>query len=356
MAAPVKPVVKPDLTSRATGWLPFMAGFLCLGMLGMAVVTLFDVNAEPKSPPSGHVTAISAQGFAGLRRLLEAQGATVRLNRFEDGSKDVDRGDLEIITLDDDAGVFAGEYDASGASASVASSDSAASDGASESASESADASSQASTSAELRKLQKTFGQGGDGYAIPDARRVDHLLSHPLGRAVLVVAPKWTVSDVTGPQRRWGRGADLMAPADVANILAVLSPLSWHSLPPAKPAKAGTADEGKEGPPAPSRAFDRPAYAVTRGKGVMSVTLAPVAGQAPITAPLSAGRIDRPQSITGPNLIPVVTGPGGEALVSRVIVTPAPDGKARPQPAVPVYLVSDPDLLDNQILSDPQRT
>lgn len=353
---------KPDIASRAGGWLPYVAALLCLGLVGMAVATLVNINAEPESPPSGHVTSVAAQGFAGLRRLLEAQGANVRLNRFEDGSKDVDRGDVEIITLDDDGGVFNGEFDSAGESSSASGSTSASSgtavssaSGGESSAAASASASSDSSTSSQVRRLRQAMGQD-DGYGIPDPRRVGHLLYHPLGRAVLVVAPKWTVSRFTGPRRRWGQGPDLMAPSDVANILAVLSPLSWHALPKAAkpPAKAKTGDDDEDAP-APERAFDRPAYTLSRAGTAQPVTLTP-AERSPLSAAIAAGSIDRLQAITGPNLIPVVTGPHGEALLSRVIVTPAPDGRKRPQPSVPVYLVSDPDLLDNQILSDPKRT
>jgi hypothetical protein len=77
--------------------------------------------------------------------------------------------------------------------------------------------------------------------------------------------------------------------------------------------------------------------------------VSPAAG--PVPAPLRTGRIDRLQSISGPNLVPLLTGPHGEVLLSRVIVT-----GNRPQTAAPVYLLSDPDLLDNQVLSDPART
>ncbi len=357
MAAPQSPAkmpaaAKPELGVRAKLWLPHIAAFLCLSMVAMATVALFDVNAEPKSPASGQVTSIGAQGFAGLRRLLEAQGATVALNRFEDGNKDVDRGDLEIVTLDDDGGVFSGDYDRSGGGQSSASSSVSASEDAS-SAGDSASAASADSSEAQRRIRRLMSGRGADGgYAVPDTRRVDHLLHHPLGRAVLVVAPKWVVAAATGPQARWGEAADVMAADDISNILAVLAPVTWRPLP--KPPVVVAAKDG-DTDDAPTAALERVPYVITRAKAPADVVLSPVNGQDATAAPqmtsIRTGRIDQLQSITGPNLVPVLTGPGGEVLLSRVIVT-----GDRPQPAVPVYLLSDPDLLDNQVLSDPART
>ncbi len=338
--------VKPQFGDRAKTWLPFLAAFLCLSMLAIATVALFDVNAEPKSPPSGQATSVAAQGFAGLRRLLEAQGAVVALNRFEDGNKDVARGDLEIITLDDDGGVFSGDVDKgsaqSGSQSSVGASDAA-------SASDSASDSSEDVAGAQRHIRRLMSGQGSDdGYAIPDVRRVDHILHHPLGRVVLVVAPKWGVTGVTGPRARWGLGATPIKPEDVANILTVLAPVTWHPLPRPQTVAARTGDDADDAD-APSAAVDHIPYVVTRARAAGDLVLAP--DQGTIAAPLRTGRIEQLQSITGQNLVPVLTGPHGEVLLSRVVVT-----GGRPQPAVPVYLLSDPDLLDNQVLSDPART
>ena len=350
--------VKPDLSMRARSWLPFVAAFLCLSLIAIAVISLFDVNAEPESPASGKVTSVAAEGYAGLRRLLEAQGATVRLNRFEDGSKDVDHGDLEIITLDDDGGVFSGDIDRAGDKASASA---AASDSGSDAASSEADRSSASSSSdaqRRLRRLMKGVAQT-EGYAVPDTRRVDHILHHPLGRAVLVVAPKWTVSASAGPRARWGLGPDVMTPDDVGNILAVLAPVTWKPVPVVpKPVVAPRSaasgsrddDDNEDEADAPTAMLDRVPYVVSRAQGAVDAILAPV-GQGPVAAPVRTGKIDRLQSVTGPNLVPVLTAPNGAVLLSRVVVT-----GNRPQPAVPVYLLSDPDLLNNRVLSDPART
>lgn len=353
------PVVAPkaDFADRARTWLPYIAAFLCLALLAIATVALFDVNAEPKSPPAGHVTSISAEGFAGLRRLLEAQGDTVALNRFEDGNKDVDRGDLEIITLDDDGGVFSGDYDKAGgnASASASGAPSSSTSPNSSTSSDDASASDSASANSDPAESRKRLRQlmhgvpGDDGYAVPDTRRVDHVLYHPLGRAVLVVAPKWTVTAPTGPQSRWGMGADLMSTDDVANILAVLAPVTWKPVSKAQAAAKVKTDDDDQSDDAPARALDRAPYVVTRTVARNYLDLSP-SGRGPFSTGLRTGAIDRLQSVTGPNLVPVLTGPNGEVVLSRVIVT-----GAHPQTAVPVYLLSDPDLLDNQVLSDPAR-
>lgn len=345
-------VAKPDIADRARTWLPYIAAFLCLAMLAVATVALFDVNAEPKSPAAGHVTAVSAQGFAGLRRLLEAQGDAVKLNRFEDGSKDVDHGDLEIITLDDDGGVFSGDYDRAGGHASSSASASAeASDDASASDSAAAASSEQAAEDQKHVRRMISGTPDEDGYAVPDTRRVDHVLHHPLGRAVLVVAPKWTVAAATGPQARWGLGADVIPAGDVSNILAVLAPVTWKPVDKAQTPTIKGKGDNSDDTDAPTAALDRVPYVITRAKDRGDAVVSPTSGTGPFAAPLHTGAIDRLQSVTGPNLVPVLTGPNGEVVLSRVVVT-----AGRPQTATPVYLLSDPDLLDNQILSDPART
>ena len=344
---------------RARMWLPQIAAFLCLSILAMATVALFDVNAEPKSPASGKVTSIGAQGFAGLRRLLEARGAVVKLNRFEDGSKDVDRGDLEIITLDDDGGVFSGDVDHGVKARSQGSaSESASDDGASASGDASASSRDDAEARRHLRRLLSGGADGDDGYAVPDTRRVNHVLYHPLGRAVLVVAPKWSVSAATGPQARWGQGADVLEAGDVSNILAVLAPVTWKAIPvpptpkvPAPKVRVQNNDGDNDSADAPTAVLDRVPYVVTRAKAPADLVLSPAPGQGVVTTPVRTGRIAQLQSVTGPNLTPVLTGPNGEVLLSRVVVA-----GNRPQTAVPVYLLSDPDLLDNQVLADPART
>ncbi len=345
---------KPDIADRARLWLPYIAAFLCLALLAIATVALFDVNAEPKSPPAGHVTSISAEGFAGLRRLLEAQGDSVKLNRFEDGSKDVDRGDLEIITLDDDGGAFSGDYDHAGGHASASTSAQASDDASAENDAQASASASSGDPAEDRRRLRRLMsgGTADDGYAVPDTRRVEHVLYRPLGRAVLVVAPKWTVTAATGPQSRWGQGATLISGEDVGNILAVLAPVTWKPVDKTQtPAPRGIVkSDDDDSDDAPTRALDRVPYVVTRVIGKRNAVVTPQ-GPGPFSGGLHTGAIDHLQSVTGPNLVPVLTGANGEVLLSRVVVT-----GNRPQTTTAVYLLSDPDLLDNQVLSDPART
>ncbi len=335
-----KPVVLPE-RSR---WLPAVAFILCLCMFGMAAGTLITVGADPESPPSGSVTSVAANGFAGLRRLLTARGHATATNRFETG-KDVSKGDVEIITvgpesLTQPAARYSGkdnEDDEDGASASAsASSSSASSDQASQSPE-------QAMADMRRRLLENS---------VPDKARSDHILRDPLGRAVIVVAPKWQASQMPDAPR-WGRDPMPYGSESIARMLEMLAPMSDKPM-------AYKDDEPQMDSPGAGRVvypsgerqviFDEVPYVVGYGGMNEHVVLTPAAGQNAFTAPLDAGRIDDLQSVSGPNLVPLLLGPKGEVLVSRVVVT---DG--RPQPAVPVYLISDPDLLDNQILSDPQK-
>lgn len=96
--------------------------------------------------------------------------------------------------------------------------------------------------------------------------------------------------------------------------------------------------------------YDKVPYDIRRARTTGSLTLQPADGQGTFAAPLKVGRISDLQSIRAPNLVPVLLGPNGEPVISRLIVT-----GGRPQPKAPVYVVSDPDLLNNQILADPQK-
>ena len=210
---------------KASGWLPAVAAFLCLCLFAVAAITLFDVNSVPKTGQKANVTGLSAQGTAGLRRLLEARGHEVIVNRMEDGPL-IEHGDLEIITLDDDGGTLTYAYhfdsdDTSSASSSSASSAEVSSDNAA-----SANATSE-SASASGDMDQET---GNGATQIPDPRRSKHVLRQPLGKVVLVVAPKWNA----GPDPRnryWDRGPTLVATANVIDSLGFLSPVSETPAP-----------------------------------------------------------------------------------------------------------------------------
>jgi len=353
---------------KASGWLPAVAAFLCLCLFAAAAITLFDVNSVPKTGQKANATGLSAQGTAGLRRLLEARGHEVIVNRMEDGPL-IERGDLEIITLDDDGGTMTYAYhfdsdDTSSASSASASSASASSD----------DAASESAASASASASGDTDGETGNGATqIPDPRRSKHVLRQPLGKVVLVVAPKWNA----GPDPRnryWDRGPTLVATANVVESLGFLSPVS--EVPAPKDDRQAVA-RIKASPPGTQTVrngdslvtFDLASYVLKRDTRALSAaemeaaangqkdlplkhlwTFKPTAEGIAFAAPVSVGAITGLQSITGPNLKPLLVGPNGEAVLSRVIVT-----GNRPQPKAPIYLLSDPDLLNNQILADPQK-
>lgn len=353
---------------KASGWLPAVAAFLCLCLFAAAAITLFDVNSVPKTGQKANATGLSAQGTAGLRRLLEARGHEVIVNRMEDGPL-IEHGDLEIITLDDDGGTLTYAYHFDSDDTSSASSASVSSASVS-----SADAASESAASASVSASGDTDDETGNGATqIPDPRRSKHVLRQPLGKVVLVVAPKWNA----GPDPRnryWDRGPTLVAAANVVESLGFLLPMS--EVPAPKDDKQAVA-RIKASPPGTQTVrngdslvtFDLASYVLKRDTRALSAaemeaaangqkdlplkhlwTLKPTAEGTAFAAPVSVGAITGLQSITGPNLKPLLVGPNGEAVLSRVIVT-----GNRPQSKAPIYLLSDPDLLNNQILADPQK-
>ena len=324
----------------ASGWLPAIVAFLCLGMFAMAILTLFNVNAEPEDPQSSTVTALSAQGYAGLRRLLDAQGHPSVLNRMEDADE-VAHGDLEIITLSDPYGVSSFTYDAQGSS-----------DSASDTAGDN-------TTSAASDQDQTTSANADDDeddssvFQMPQIKRATHILYKPLGKAVLIVAPKWNAAGY--PLRpRWAQDPQLMDGDELVNMLSVLSPVTERPTEKADPRTTpGVSTDQTVGihvGTTTTTTYDKVPYVLSRAGQPLDVVLHGVPGQALFAQPFAAGHIDNLQSITGPNLVPVLVAPAGEVILSRVIVT-----GGRTPTKVPVYLLSDPDLLNNQILADPQK-
>jgi hypothetical protein len=351
---------------KASGWLPAVAAFLCLCLFAGAAITLFDVNSIPKTGQKANATGLSAQGTAGLRRLLEARGHEIIVNRMEDGPL-IEHGDLEIITLDDDGGTLTyayhfdsdGNISASSSPASVASASMSSESASSESASSSQPANAK---SAEYGAAQ-----------IPAPKRSKHVLRQPLGKVVLIVAPKWNA----GPDprnRNWDRGPVLVPSANVVESLGFLAPVSETPAPEddrqamariqASPPGTRTVRNGDT-----LVTFGTVSYVLKRDTRALSDaemeaaangqrdlplkhlwTFRPTAEGGAFAASLPVGVITGLQTITGPNLRPVLVGPNGEAVLSRVIVT-----GGRAQPKAPVYLLSDPDLLNNQILADPHK-
>lgn len=322
----------------ATSWLPGVAAFLCLAMFAMAALVLLDVNADPKSPEAANVAAVSAQGFSGLRRVLEASGFTTALNRFEDGP-DAEHGNLEVITLDspgfyDLADSIRGETSDS-ADTSVTSAEAS-----SEAAAEASEAAAESSAAAVPGALDGAFG------ASP--KESNHMLYRQLGQALLVVAPKWQ-ANVDMKNTRWATDPALARNTEIRDMLAELSPMREVAT---QFDKDGKPISPKVGPGeavffngSKTVIYDQVPYVISHGKPASQLIL-----KGPGLGELKVGKIDSLQSITGPNLMPILLGPNGEAILSRVIVT----GGRKPT-SVPVYLLSDPDLLNNQILSDPQK-
>ncbi len=348
----------PKMTvPKTSSWLPAVALLLCLSMFGMAAVSLFTVGADPESGPKSLPTSVAAQGYQGLRRLLQAQGHEVVTNRFEDGSKGgaAARGDVEVITLDGDGGVFnpndtVSTYRPNSRQA------------ASESASASAEASAATSVSASSSQASASASEEATdptgSWIAPDKRRSDHLLYSPLGRTVIVVLPKWHSGSAPG-NPRWAANAGLFDDMALRQLLTVLSPVTEKDSPnidrdeddktppvvtPA-PAGKGVFDDGET-----LYTYDKVAYDIRQSHTRGNLVLHGAPGQSLFGGSLTVGAIDDLQSVTGPNLTPLLVTADGVPLVSRLTVT---DG--RRQPAVPVYVVSDPDLLNNQILSDPKR-
>ena len=343
----------------ATGWLPAIIAFLCLALFAIAVLILFDVNAEPEDPESATVTAVSAQGYAGLRRLLEAQGHTTVLNRMEDNDE-VTRADLEIITLSDPFGVSTFSYGGPRDSSA---------DGSASSADDpeqiADDPAPQASVSTSDGEGVQTSGQAASGdeeeeddddssaFQMPQIRRATHILASPLGRVVLVVAPKWIAASYP-LHARWAQDPQVMDRGELNNMLAVLAPVTekptTKAEPKTTPGASSDPNVGIHVGDATTTTYDKVPYLITRAVKPQNVTVRDADGQGLLPAAIDAGRIDSLQSISGPNLVPVLMGPNGEVLLSRVTVT-----GGRVQPRVPVYLLSDPDLLNNQILADPKK-
>lgn len=338
----------------ARQWLPAVVLILCLSMFGIIGITLFTAGADPESGPAALPTSTAAQGYQGLRRLLVQRGHYVASNRFEDGAGEVARGDIEIITLNNDGGVYEPTSQFDWDRPEEASSSASASD------SSSASPSNQAAP--RIQPIRQFAG-------VPDKRRSDHVLYKPLGRVVIVVAPKW-VSGLAMGKPRWGADPQAFSEQTVRSQLAFLSPMTERPSPYADEEEETYDEDGevvsasaepRQQPQAPpgKEAFDngemvytwdKVGYDVRRTRTQGAVTLRGASGTTTFAAPLEVGAMTDLQSITGPNLTPVLVGPNGEALISRVHVT-----EGRVQPKVPVYLVSDPDLLNNQILSDPRK-
>ncbi len=368
------PIGKPST------WLPAVAALLCLLMFAMAIVILFTVGADPKSGPASLPTSTAAQGYQGLQRLLVARGFTTASNRFEDPKTwkggEVTRGDIEIITLNDDGGTFNSAAQQRRARRQMRDAEAKASASASASASEEASSSSDASSSASVDYDDPAYDYY---YEAPDKTRSDHVLYHPIGKTVIVIAPKWYNASMARTNPRWAADAKLIADEPLRRVLAFLSPVTESTSPNAdrdtddeetsQTAASLTAGQAASDSSASASQDAWIEVQAPEGKGVYDdgdtvttydtvpygITHTPANGALTVhgdmlPAPLNVGRISDLQSIKGPNLTPLLLGPNGEVLISRVTVT-----GGRAQPKAPVYLISDPDLLNNQIFADPKK-
>ncbi len=339
MKNPVRGLIDRHQLGKASSWLPAVALFLCLALFAMAVLVLFNTAAEPESPQGGLVTSVSAQGFQGLKRLLAARGDHVDVNRFRDGPN-VPHGDLEIVTFDIGGGGLLQTLQGLSDSSDAASEDESA---AAQNPADTSQASSESSSSAAPTYVD-------DGF-VPYPEEANHLLYNPAGRVVLVVAPKWR-ANTYARNPRWASDPQLVEDGELRDMLGELSPeVEVPSIkdkdgndapPPPKPGQ-GVYFKGKT-----SVIYDDVPYDIEHTDTDPPASF--VLHRADGPGQIAVGKIESLQSITGPNLTPVLYGPKGEVVLSRLNVTGGRKGTK-----VPVYLLSDPDVLDNAIMADPAR-
>lgn len=221
----LKTLIPKFTLPKASTWLPAVVAVICVCLFGTAAAVLFSVGADPESGPSPVVTSVSGQGFQGLRRLLTADGHLTVTNRFDDsetaaaagkhdktGRDQVMRGDVEVITFeayDPNFGRAASRQSASASSGEGASSESA----------------SASQASSEETPAEEETGDAVDIGPPPFKRQSDHVLQKPLGRAVIIILPKWQ-TQMAQKNRRWGAGARLIPAAGINRELIFLSPMS----------------------------------------------------------------------------------------------------------------------------------
>jgi len=334
----------------AAALLPLVIGLLVAGFFAMVGLALLSPHLEPEARlPRGNVTGYSAQGFKGLREILEARGTQTRLVRQETGPQPL--SDLAIVTLDSDAAIYNAEpeYSEPQASEEAGSASESAENASEEDATHKAEiadsaaasashaAAAASSTSAAANPAGQT--DKNHDWATPSPERAQRLLYKPVGRVVLVVAPKWDANPLrTHP--RWASDPFLKSIDDIFLQLTLLSPVQKETV------------READGSVSYRISYKRLDYHLTRAPSgkARSFALVPAAGQKTVRKGYTSGRIRALQAISGPNLTPLLLGPDGEVLLSRV--NPTPGDKPF---AAPVYLLSDPDLLNNQILSDPER-
>jgi hypothetical protein len=345
-----------------TSLLPFIVGLLCTGLFLICSLMLITPHLEPKqNRPNGNVTAVSANGLMGIREVLDASGAKTRLNRIDNGPRGP-LADLVIINLDTDFAVYSKFNEEQSPKSPSSESDLSAQSSTPNTPETAQDP--EAEDNARLKKeyeAARLYGEANSTsyvpnekdfrpnevddysryYKTPNPEKSNQILYEPLGKAVLITAPKWETFKPTPKNARWATDPNIQNERDVFSQLTLLSPVR------AKQIKG-------EVPETYSISYKKVPYIMTRGpqspNKAQSYALTPAAGQSIITKGYSSGKITALQSISGPNLTPLLLGPNGEVLLSKV--NPMPGDKPF---KAPVYLLSDPDLINNQALSDPER-
>ncbi|WAC47255.1 hypothetical protein OVA03_11125 [Asticcacaulis sp. SL142] len=328
--------------------LPMIVGLLCVGLFATAALILISPSFDPDSPQSADAGAISPHGFKGIYKLLEARGYRSDINRRETGPQQ--SYDLEIITLEDVDSVFALyalekpaadtiDTAESGQTASSASAEEAASEDSSDREYEAILARRKVAETRTSVSGPEDIGEATRG---ADKAKSDYILYDAQGDAVLIVLPKWQAA----PHRtrpRWSQNEWAQPYSTLLDLMRLLSDT-----------RTETSDLEKAGekiimtrPVVPvDYQFARAPTKVSR-----TLTLQPTAGQTLFTAPLKVGKIKGLQSVVATaKLTPILTGPKGEIVLARVNALTGEKPYTQP-----VYLLTDPDLLNNQILGDPQK-
>ncbi|UDF04907.1 hypothetical protein [Asticcacaulis sp. AND118] len=366
------PFIKRNLPP-VSHFLPLIVGVLIAGLFLMVGLVLITPHLEPAGRgQAANVTGYSAQGFKGLRDVLEAKGYRTTLSRQAAGPQA--RSDLVIVTLDSDAALFntdpeytepqpvpeEGASSTSGVQASSVQASSVQASSVQASGATSVSSSSSFDSSAMAEKVKQAQAEASasrasqdasstsvradapakdeDYWPTPSAEKSERLLYKPVGKVVLVVAPKWAARPMPS-HPRWDIDPNFQRPSQVFSQLTLLSPVQKQAM-------------REDGETRYRITYQRLNYGLGRAPMAKykSYALVPAAGQSTITKAYTSGRIRGLQSLTGPNLTPLLLGPDGEVLLSRV--NPMPGEKPF---STPVYLLSEPDLMDNQMLADAER-
>ncbi|MDC7676600.1 hypothetical protein [Asticcacaulis machinosus] len=312
--------------------LPMIVGLLCVGLFATAALILISPSFDPDSPQSADAGAISPHGFKGLYKLLDARGYRSDINRRETGPQK--RYDLEIITLEMVSDVLLSW---------PADDDVTPIDEAADEVIDNTVAPTETAPAYERNSSRSGPDDQLRASKFPNDKKSEHILYSSQGDVVLVVMPKWFAA----PHRTRPRWSQNEEPQPYSNLIT-LSRLLYQKVSAKEIAITDDKNQKRTGfqfTPA-GLAFLRSPTKLTR-----DITLQPAVGQTLFAAPLKVGKIKGLQSVVAtPKLTPMLTGPKGEIVLARVNALPGEKPYTQP-----VYLLTDPDLLNNQILGDPQK-